>query len=327
MKRLNEDLNNDSFAPVYLLYGQEAYLLSQYKRRFRQAFLNRGSDMNVSVFNDTKIDLKEVRQTAMTVPFFADRRLVIVENSGWFQKKNEDSIDLVKELPATTTLVFIETQIDKRGRLYKTVAEKGYATELGEQPPQILLAWMKKLLKDAGKQADQTLLASLLERLGSSMLLIENELNKLISYVGEREQITAADITAISAVTVADHIFEMMKAIVLRDSEAVLTIVHDLFYLKQEPLQILGLLTHQLRILLKTRDLMTDGLGQREIMEQLKGQRWQVEQWMKQAGRFRLGELKRLLDLCADYDEAVKTGGVDAGIGMEALLIRLCRRG
>ncbi|MDD7266866.1 MAG: DNA polymerase III subunit delta [Lachnospiraceae bacterium] len=326
MKRLNEDLRTGSFAPIYLLYGSEDYLRSQYKKRFRDEFSDRFGDVNVSLFADKSVDLKEVRQMTTTVPFFAAGRLVLVENSGWFQKKREDVQEMLEALPLQTTLVFVETEIDKRGRLYKYVAAHGYVAELGEQPPKVLLSWMQKQLRDAGKQADPALLAGLLDRLGSSMLLIENELKKLIAYLGDREELTDADIRAIGSVTAADHIFEMTKAAGRGDTATVLKLFTDLMYLKQEPLRILALLVSQYQKIWKAKDLLEQGKGRKELTDRLGVPGWSAGDYIEQARRYSLSELRNIIEQCATYDEGVKTGQIDPRIGLEGLLIRMSRK-
>ena len=86
MKSLNEDIKNGQWKPVYLLYGEEAYLKKQYKDRMTKAILPDGDTVNYAYYEGKGINPGELIDLAETMPFFAERRLIVVENSGFFKK-------------------------------------------------------------------------------------------------------------------------------------------------------------------------------------------------------------------------------------------------
>ena len=83
MQTLNEDIKNHTFKPVYLLWGEEVFLKRSYKNRLRQAITG-GDTMNYNSFEGKGIDPAEIISLADTMPFFAEKRLILVEDSGWF---------------------------------------------------------------------------------------------------------------------------------------------------------------------------------------------------------------------------------------------------
>ena len=67
---------------------------------------------------------------AETLPFFAERRVIVVANSGLFKKATEDLAEYFGSPCAERLLlVFVETEVDKRGRLYKAVRDPGRVAE------------------------------------------------------------------------------------------------------------------------------------------------------------------------------------------------------
>ena len=85
MRKILDDIKNKTYNRIYLLYGEEGYLKTQYKNKLVSAIC--GDDtMNFSYFEGKGIDIKEVIGISETLPFFADKRVIIIENSGWFQK-------------------------------------------------------------------------------------------------------------------------------------------------------------------------------------------------------------------------------------------------
>ena len=115
MKKIDADLKARSFAPIYLLYGEESYLKRQYKEKLKQALISEGDSMNFSHFEGKDIRPGELINLAETLPFFADRRLILVENSGMFKNACEEMADYLKEIAPTACLVFVEDEVDKRG--------------------------------------------------------------------------------------------------------------------------------------------------------------------------------------------------------------------
>ena len=148
MRNITADIKSGSFKPVYLLYGSEDYLKKWLRDRLKKAIVPDGDTMNYSYFEGKAPDSKEVAEIADTMPFFADRRLVVIENSQFFKTSADDMlVELVKNIPDTTVLVFIENEVDKRNRLYKAVKEKGYISELNEQSDNDIIKWVVGLLK------------------------------------------------------------------------------------------------------------------------------------------------------------------------------------
>lgn len=125
MKTLNEDLKSGQFKQVYLLCGEEGYLKKQYKNRFVKAMLPEGDTMNYSYYEGKNTPVKEAIDLAETLPFFAERRLIVFENTGFFKTAaGADLADYIKDMPETTCFIFVEEEIDKRNKLYKAVKSK-----------------------------------------------------------------------------------------------------------------------------------------------------------------------------------------------------------
>ena len=87
MKMLAEDIKNGSFKSSYLLYGEEAYLRTQYKNRLKNALADPSDTMNFSRFEGKGINPAEIISLAETLPFFAERRLILIEDSGFLKNK------------------------------------------------------------------------------------------------------------------------------------------------------------------------------------------------------------------------------------------------
>ena len=154
MKFINEHIKSKEFKSVYLIYGEEEYLKKQCRDKLKIAII--GDDtMNYSYYEGKKIDIKDLISTGDTMPFFAERRLIVVENSGLFKSASDDIVEFIKKQPDYLTMIFIESEVDKRNRLYKAVNENGYISEMKFQEVSVLSRWIGGLLKDEKKTMDR----------------------------------------------------------------------------------------------------------------------------------------------------------------------------
>ena len=93
MQNIIKDIKNNSYRSIYLLYGEETYLKKVYKDRLKEAIVGRDDSMNYNYFEGKNISVKTVIDIAETLPFFAEHRLIVLENSGFFKNANEDMAD------------------------------------------------------------------------------------------------------------------------------------------------------------------------------------------------------------------------------------------
>ena len=190
MQTLNQDIKEKTFKRVYLLFGDEPFLVNSYKKRLREAIA--GDDtMNYNYFEGKGPDVKEIISLADTMPFFAERRLVMVDGSGFFKNSApEELVNYIAEIPESTCMVFVESEVDKRNKLYKKVKDNGYAAELKKQDADQLMRWAAGILAKDGKKITRQVMEYFMERTGDDMENIRMELEKLICYTMGREVIT-----------------------------------------------------------------------------------------------------------------------------------------
>ena len=114
MKSILEDIKTQNFKQAYLLYGEEAYLKHQYKNKLKNALLPEDDTMNFSRFEGKGTEIPKVIDLAETMPFFADRRVILLENTGFFKNKADALADYMGSLPDYLVLIFVEEEVDKR---------------------------------------------------------------------------------------------------------------------------------------------------------------------------------------------------------------------
>lgn len=322
MKSVVEDIKKGSFKPVYLFYGEEAYLKQQYKNRLKNAVLPEGDTINLSIYSGKGIDVKEMIAQADTMPFFAEHRLLLIEDSGFFKNANQQLAEYIPSIPEETIMLFVESEVDKRGKLYKAVSKKGSVVEFTAQNEQTLTRWILGILKTEGKMITSGAMKQFLEKTGTDMERIRQELEKLICYCMEKESITEEDVAVICSEQTENKIFDMINAMAEKKQKKAMELYYDLLALKEPPMRILYLITRQFNLLMQIKELSEEGYSAKTISERLKMAGFIVRNCLRQAEYFSLKTLKEALQDCVRMEEAVKTGRMNDVMSVELLLVK-----
>lgn len=322
MRKISEDIKNSTYEKVYLIYGTEEYLKKQYKNKIKTAIC--GDDtMNYSYFEGKDCDAKEIIGIAETLPFFADRRLVIMEHTGFFKSANEAINEYIENVPETTCMVFVENDIDKRGKLFKKIKELGYVCEMSEQNQAALEKWIVGILNQNGKKITKNSIELFLKYVGSDMENISRELEKLICYCLDREVVTDEDINSVCSVQISSRIFDMIDAMANKNRKKALSLYYDLIAMKEPPMRILFMLSRQFNIMLQVYELSERGTDNGAIAQKAAVQPFIVGKILKQLkGGFNGKVLIQALEDCVNIENDIKNGRMDEKAGVEMVLIK-----
>ena len=326
MKTLNEDIKTGNFKPVYLLYGEEAYLKKQYRDRITKAIFPDGDTVNYAYYEGKGINPGELIDLAETMPFFAKRRLIVVENSGFFKNATPDLADYIKTMPDTACFLFVENEADKRGKMYKAVKSKGRVVEMARQDEKTLLYWVAGNVKKEGYKIKEQTARYLLSTTGTDMENLEKELEKLFCYCMGKEEIEISDIEAICTTQITNKIFDMVDAISVKNQKKTLDCYYELIAEKEPPMRILFMIARQFNLILQAKDLSARGMGRDNIATAMGVQGFIANKSINQSRNFSVTELKAALADCVKTEESIKKGIMDENIGVEMLLVKYSRK-
>ena len=320
MKQLNEDIKSGTMKQVYLLWGEEAYLRRQYRDRLRDALAG-GDTMNCHYFEGKGIVPGEIIDLAETLPFLAERRVIVLENSGLLKKGGETLAEYIKDMAETAYLVFVETEIDKRSRLYKEIKAAGRIAEFAVQDMGTLRRWIAGLAAKEKKGITDEDIRYFLEKTGTDMENIRAEMEKLFCYTMGRARITAADMDAVCVRRVTNQIFDMIHAIADRKQKRALELYYDLLALKEPPMRILFLIARQFNLLLQVNECRKKGCDNHTTAVRTGLRDFLIGKYAAQAARFETEDLRKALRDCVEAEERVKTGKMNDVLAVELLIV------
>ncbi len=322
MKTIDNDIKMGQLKNVYLLYGTEDYLKRQYRDKLKHALVEPDDTMNFSAYEGKDINPKELIDLSETLPFFKEKRMILVENSGFFKNSCDDLAEYMSQVPESTCFVFVEEEVDKRSKLFKAASRAGSAVEFETPKEDMLIRWILGRIQREGKKITQSVMQLFLSKTGSDMENIDKELEKLICYTLDKTEISAADVEAICTGQTENKIFEMIDAISAKNQKKALDLYYDLLALKEAPMRILSLIARQFQNLLLIKGMSAKGYPAVSIAKTAGMPSFAVQKNLRQAGAFKINQLKEAIEDCGQAEEDVKTGRMADQLAVELLIVK-----
>lgn len=328
-------IKKKEIAPIYLLYGTEAFLINETK----QLLLNHILDDEEKDFNFSAYDLEETPidvalEDAETFPFLGEKKVVFLHNPVFLtaEKTKEKVIHDLSKLeaylkePAPYTVMVISApyeKLDERKKITKELKRKAELVEAKKLNEHELKNWIKERAAGNGIEMEAAAIEQLLALVGTNMFMITTEVDKLALYAADHKRIDVDLVDKLVARSLEQNIFTLIENVVQRKLDEALRIYYDLLKQNEEPIKILALLAGQFRLIYQVKELSRRGYGQQQIAGYLKTHPFRVKLASGQANKFTDEELAQLMELLADADYQMKTGGMNKSLLIEMLLFRL----
>lgn len=332
-----EELNRGSFKPVYLLYGEEEYLIEKTIQTMKKQMLHPDwSEFNFTTIDLAKTPIETAIEEANNFPFGEGRRLIIGKNAMLFtavtQKSSvehrvEDLLAYLEEPADFSSLVLVVPQkkLDERKKIVKEVLKKSRVVVAETLSPDEWEQWIIKTVKEKGIKIDREGLQSLLRYLPKNLLMAQQEIDKLALYSlnDTGEVLKIHDILKIISRTIEGDIFVLIERIANREFSAAYEILQELMKQNEEPIKILALLARQFRMILQCKMMSKEGYSQKQIATHLKLHPYPIKIATEQGKRFKEDQLIEIINQVAELDYHIKSGQRDKQLGLEMLLLQI----
>ncbi|MCS1350433.1 DNA polymerase III subunit delta [Mechercharimyces sp. CAU 1602] len=332
-QRLKQSIQRGKIAPVYLFYGSEPFLIEEACRVLKEGALPEEEPAFHLVERDLEEESIQVLiQEAQTPSFFGGRRVIIGRNARFLTTSNkkakvEHDIEILHEYiqhPFIDNVVVLTVPVDKLDQRKKVVKSLLKEADVHPFPPlegRELLQWVEQRLQLRGKRATMDTLKRLVTWAGKDLLLLDNECEKLSTYAGVEEEITAGMVQELVPRTLEEDIFKLVNSVGNRRGKEALSILDDLLLNREEPLRILVLLTKQIRLIMQVKVLAVHGLTDKEIATQLSAHPYPVKLARKQGESFTVEALQVLLQQAIETDVAIKSGRLEKSFALQRLIL------
>lgn len=331
-------LKAGEISKCYLFEGEEEYTkesaLSQLRSKVLQGEF---ASLNETVLIDPSA--ADLIAYGETLPFLADRRLVLVRESAWFSQgrgaKDEEKAgktdgsadevaDYLENLPDSLCLVFfVRGKANATRKLYKRIQKLGGVVSFDPLDQRTLIKWITQEMRRYGKQVERQVAEQLVFAAGRDMHVLSQEIAKLAAGSGEAPSVTAADIESLTFKTSEYKVFDLSDAVVAGNAAKALSLLQDMLAGGEQRLMLLSLLQRQYRQLLFTKILLTDRQSQDAIARVLAVPPFVARRLM---GAVRSYGNQELLDACqmlTDTEYLVKSGQMPEEGSLEDAVLHL----
>ncbi len=355
-RQLMNDIKNNCIKPVYLIFGNETYLIDKGREALKNAVVTSFPELNYTRLEGEKLEADELSAACRTFPFGTEKRLVEVRNPEILRSKgrgreededeeeNEDEkasapgkdaqpfIEVLQNLDDTVCLLLLSygSINKKRKKLLDEVKKHGAVLEFNRVERDELAQWIKKTLGKSGKNIGPRELnhfissTGYLDKNGSKTLYdLENEIKKLTGFMGNSTEVTIEHIEAIVPRNIENDIFKLINACYEKDTGRSLRIFNDLLLEGETTLGVLALLSSQVKNMLKVYELYEKKYNRRGISEKLKLHEYTVKLCIQYGSSIKRQALQSAFRKCLDTDLSIKSGGMGDRLAMEMLLAGL----
>ncbi len=327
IKTIRDAISTGAYSRVYLLYGEEAYLINQMRDELLDGLGVRNSEESCQKYTNEKYNVNDIRDFVTSFPFFTEHNVVVVQNSGQFKTSDDSITELIDNIPESNVLIFCEREVDRTKKAFKHLSSHPLASALEFVLPdkETLKKWISLLLSRDGVKVKLTVPEHVLDVLGVdiNMLLLENEMNKLHDYCMTKGTVLDEDVDMMCINNVEDKIFKMCTLISQKKPAQALIMYNDLLKLKAKPFAIIHLITRQYNLLLGTKQLLMDGAKQGDIATKLKVRDFAARELISIAQAYSYNELIRCTDMCHEATSKVLTGTMTDDKSAENLIVNL----
>ena len=321
----------------YVLSGSDPYTFNQLEKILTQRFL---SD-DPSNFNRFKTECNgntkgnDVVNACEEYPFGSQYRLVIATYANRLKSSEGDKIKHYLQDPVDTSILIMtedteELKSKSKGKFYpsrslkKEISKSGLVIHCNLNFREVK-DWIRTRVTSESKDIDSTALNLLVEMVGNNLWDLNQEIEKIVLYAGDRRRLTEQDVEAITSHRPQSKIFNFTEKVGSKNISQALKIMDELYRERTPSVMILISLNNHFTFLCRIRELMDEGMSSEEIAKKLRKHPYYVKKSMSQAQRFSETSFDTVFDLLARADGALKSGMNDRNV-MEMTLIQICRQ-
>ncbi len=335
-KELLKKIDEKDLAGLYLMTGPEKYMAQQVEKKLIENLIPKGLEsLNLTVYSDKLIDISEMIANCKTLPLMSQRRIIIIRESvnlGQLKnKKDEEALIEYFEKPNESTLLLIYWEkADKRRKLYKMIDKFGRILDFQKLNERDLSQWIKQRLKEGQKLIKKPVVDLFIDRSmylvneNKSIEEIDNVIDQLIDYAGDRQDISKEDVLLVLVQPIEDGIFKLIDYGMTAKKDQALLMLGQFYLQGESPFGVFSLLIRQIRQLIQVK-LYQKRYGNdiNTIAKEMKLNTYIVRRILRNAQSYSLDKLWALMVLGADLDFQMKTGEIDQKLGLELFLLKI----
>ena len=337
IEELEKQLNQGKTKGIYLLYGEDTFLLEQQLKKIKNNFGDLIKGINYIAIDENNI--QELIADIETPAFGYPNKLIIARNTGIFKREGKgrsggaskelkdkindylkDNIEMIND---AVVLVFVENEAEKNS-IFNTIEKIGQVCNFEEQKPFQITKRLKGICNSYKVNADENVLQYLIECCGTNMQDLINETRKLVEYAGENGKIQRQDIDKLCIKKIESVIFDLTDNLGQKKIKEAIDVLNNLIASKEPIQKILITLYNHFKKLYFVKIAVANNKDVAVSLNLKANQMFLVNKYKLQAKGFKTSELRKIIQELQDLDYKYKIGLIDLNVGLEAILCAYC---
>ncbi len=320
-------LDQGTFSPLYLITGDEPYLIDHLRHEFLKKILDPAAhSFNFNAFRAEETKPDTILSVANTFPILSPHRLVLIQNADQLKDDQALLLDYLSNPSETTILVFIAEKPDMRKKFFSTLKKKATIIACPRPRERELPLLIRQETKKLGLHLSEEALWFLKEHLGCNLLAIHQELEKIALYHAGEDQ--ESEITMDVVQTVIGNgrshsIFELTHAVGQRDGQAALKLLEAILSEGAHPLFVLSMLTRLWRQMAMAKMLIASGQSS-TVPKKISMPPSLLQAFLKQLKKWSLEDIRKAFAISLSADSQLKGSPLKGKLILETLIFDLC---
>lgn len=321
--------------PVYLFFG-ETYLSQQKLKFWQDQFIKKYGNESLEILNGAEIDLGEVMTNIEAIPFFSEKRLIIIKDFLEFAKAEDQKrvAEGIARINENCILIFYENETPERSNsLLKKISKIGHIEEFKTLSPNELSKFILERAKKENIKISFGQANYLVQHCGSNLWTLTNELEKLQTYANG-QNITNEMIETLCPISISASVFKLTDSIAQKDLKNSLKTFETLKESGEDLIKVFFMIVRHFRILIQVNELLSKGEKAFDISKKLNLHSFVIQKTSGQSKNFTIEKLIDIYQKLLEIDTKTKTGVIKTFasdnrqflLAIEELIIDCCRK-
>ncbi len=338
--KLTIAVKHKNFAPVYVFYGNEEFLIEEsIKAVVENAIADGLREFNFDTVYGNEIDVQGLLSLLLLLPVMSQKRVVVMRNSDKFlnklsrSKKEKDAtlfINYLKKPNSDTIFIIVLDEVDLEKEIYKKLFELAEVVELKAPYDWQIPSWIAKRVKERGKlppwkgkEITDEACKLLQAYVGNSLREIDNEITKLFIFTGEKKIIDVEDVKQAVGMSRNFTVFDLQRSIGEKNLQLSITIIEKMLQAGEFPPVILTMLTRYFSTLWKLYELRKTEKDPKKLANSLQLSPYHIREYLNQLDKFKESEIKNAFKYLIEADELIKTSPIDSRIVLTQMIYKI----
>lgn len=282
-------------------------------------------DLNETILEAPETDA--IIAAAETLPFLADRRLILLRDYPALTGRSEADDRLTAYLPSVPSsavlLFYCVQKPDGRKKLYQVIKKLGGIVSFDPLKGAELTSFVTAAFKEHGKECDQRTADFLIFTSGSDTNQLLSEIAKIAAFHPDNPAVDPADIKALATPTTEATVFQMVEAVVSGQETRAFQLMRDTLRSGEDRVFLLAMLLRQFRLLQHVKIMQFEKRSPDMIRSALGVPAFVAQQYTRQAAAWSGRQIKEAVNLCLETETAIKSGHLLQEGALEAVMLRL----